>query len=163
MKIWWILPLAGILTYCIGADRLQGQPEWYTMLPDCPCRNPDEKGVHLNDGWAIDKGEIAVYHPGAEICFRSYPFVKTAAGKSGQQCCYDAGGDLIRSGISAGTPDKVSTCAGEDSKGVMKLRVAGIAGHFFEDVRPWKKAGTPENAWKSYNTLWIPNQGQGCR
>ena len=65
-------------------------------LPDCPCRDPDEHSVRLNDGWAVDKGNIDLYHPGARICFRSYPAVKTSAGLSGQQCCYDSDGSVLR-------------------------------------------------------------------
>lgn len=157
----WLLSslLIGLMTSVVSSTQ---EPGWSTSLPDCPCRNPDEQGITMNDGWARDKGDIGYYHPGAQICFRSYPYTLTSAGKSCQQCCYNAKGLLIKKGSGAGTPDKVSTCAGEDKWGDMITRYAGLAGHYWKDVRPWKQAGAPENAWKRYNVYWIPNPGKNC-
>ncbi|WP_428661981.1 hypothetical protein [Runella sp.] len=159
---WTVLMLIIGLSNSSGNLKSQVKIIWYEDLPDCPCKNPDFYEVKLNDGWAKDKGDIKKYHKGATECFRSYPFTKTSIGNSGQQCCFDIQGNLIKSGAGAGTPDKVSTCNGEDKNGQMKLRLLGIYGHYFKDVTPWNKAGNAEDAWKSYNTQWVPNQGLNC-
>ncbi|MCC6410694.1 MAG: hypothetical protein IT270_03490 [Saprospiraceae bacterium] len=135
---------------------------WYEKLPPCPCENPDKNGVLINDGWAADKGEINKYHKGAVYCFRSYPYVKTEAGKSGQPCCYDAEGKLITGGSGAGTPDKISTCSGEKPDGTMLVRESGLWGHYFKDVKPWNNAGGEKDGWKVYNKLWVPNNANNC-
>lgn len=136
---------------------------WQTKLPDCPCMAPDKEETVLNDGWAKDKGDINKYHKGASSSYRSYPPVKTEFGKSGQQCCYDENGRLITSGSGAGTPDKISTCRGENKKGTMKLRLAGIAGHIKKDVKPWNKLiKENSNGWATYNKEWVPNNGKNC-
>jgi AMOP domain len=137
--------------------------KWYDTLPSCPCENPDKNGVQLNDGWAKDKGEIEKYHSGATECFRSYPVILTDEGASGQQCCYDSAGYLITDGSGAGTPDKESTCAGENKKGIMTMRIAGLFRHYRKDVVPWDEMGGKDSGWKKYNLLWVPNQGQGCK
>jgi hypothetical protein len=135
---------------------------WYESLPNCPCENPDKKGVKINDGWAKDKGDLFKYHRGATECFRSYPAVETAEGASGQQCCYDEKGKLITGGCGAGTPDKISTCDGEDENGVMKTRISGLLGHYNKDVKPWDKFGGIDSGWVKYNLLWKPNNGNNC-
>ncbi len=140
------------------------QPQWYEQLPDCPCKDPDYNGIQLNDGWAKDRGDLNKYHKGAASSYRSYPPVITEAGKSCQQCCYDANGDLITSGSGAGTPDKVSTCSGENEKGEMTLRWVGLAGHYFKDVKPWQRYMKADSAgWQVYNRYWIPNTGKACK
>ncbi|QDK77743.1 hypothetical protein EXU85_03680 [Spirosoma sp. KCTC 42546] len=136
---------------------------WYNYLPNCPCKNPDSTGVYVNDGWAKDKGNITKYHRGAAECFRSYPPIETSEGKSGQQCCYDKSNNLITEGSGAGTPDKESTCSGENSKGVMITRLIGIIGHYRKDVKPWDDMGGENNGWVKYNQLWKPNQGKNCK
>jgi hypothetical protein len=88
--------------------------------------------------------------------------VKTGEGKSGQQCCYDTNGKLIKDGSGAGTPDKVSTCKGENPDGTMKVRSSGLWGHYFRDVRPWVKLGGENNGWIEYNKIWVPNKGNNC-
>jgi AMOP domain len=135
---------------------------WLSSLPPCPCENPDWNGVKLNDGWARDKGDIGKYHKGSSACFRSYPAIETSEGQSGQQCCYDENGKLITSGSGAGTPDKVSTCDGEDNSGIMSTRWAGVAGHLKKDVRPWEDFGGENNGWVQYNKIWKPNNSGMC-
>jgi len=148
---------------CSGpGNAIAPEQTWYGALPACPCENPDRDGIKPNDGWAKDKGDIATYHTGATECFRSYPPVATREGASGQQCCYDAQGRLITCGSGAGTPDKISTCDGEDENGAMTIRVGGLFGHLNKDVSPWKKMGGQNDAWKSYNLLWPPNNGNRC-
>jgi hypothetical protein len=137
---------------------------WYELLPDCPCRNPDFQGVKLGDGWAKDKGNLHKYHLGAAASFRSYPAVRTKWGYSCQQCCYDTAGNLITSGRGAGTPDKISACKGENGEGKMTVRFFGLIGHYFKDVRPWTKLMRTDSTtgWQKYNSLWLPNAGKGC-
>jgi len=135
---------------------------WYDKLPNCPCENPDKNGVKLNDSWAKDEGDIAKYHRGATMCFRSYPAIETSEGTSGQQCCYDAEGHLITEGSGAGTPDKVSTCRGEDEQGVMMTKISSVLGHYSKDVKPWDKFGGIDSGWVQYNQLWRPNNGLKC-
>jgi AMOP domain len=135
---------------------------WYTKLPACPCENPDKNGVVLNDGWARDGTNLDKYHNGAAASYRSYPYVKTSEGKSGQQCCYDKDGKLIKSGSGAGTPDKVATCRGEKSNGKMKVTSFAVIGHYFRDVKPWDRLGGRDSGWVRYNKLWVPDQGIGC-
>jgi hypothetical protein len=134
---------------------------WYAKLPTCPCRNPDLEGIKLNDGWAKDKGNLSKYHKGATASYRSYPFIKTSAGNSCQQCCYDVNGNLITAGRAVGTPDKTSACSSEDKNGVMKVRFFGLIGHYFRDVRPWQKLMKKDSSgWQSYNISWLPSQGK---
>lgn len=135
---------------------------WYQSLPDCRCNNPDKNGIKLQDGWSKDIGNIKEFHKGAKECFRSYPAIKTPEGKSGQQCCYNTEGKLISCGSGAGTPDKVSTCNGEDNNGVMTVRYSTLIGHYLKDVLPFKKAGSTNNAWKKYNQEWVPSKGKNC-
>lgn len=138
--------------------------QWYELLPDCPCIDPDINGVVLNDGWAKDKGNVSKYHKGAKTSYRSYPPVKTQEGWSGQQCCYDFNGKLIVYEQGAGTPDKSSTCSGETNDGFMRLRYVGIVKHYWKDVLPWLKLmkADKENGWKIYNKEWQPSKGINC-
>lgn len=55
--------------------------------------------------WTKPKRIKTYFHPRAAFEMRSYP----VAGGHGHQACYDANGILIRSGVSAGTADFVST------------------------------------------------------
>ncbi len=135
---------------------------WYERLPACPCENPDKNGIVVNDGWAKDVGNIKKYHAGASESFRSYPAIKTSEGLSGQQCCYGADGRLITGGSAAGTPDKVSTCKGEDTKGMMDTDYGSLWGHYVKDVRPWDRFGGEKGGWVQYNQLWPPNNKNGC-
>ena len=160
MKAALLLFTLYLIVYAVDGDSdTKLDDNWFKTLPTCPCFNPDRNQIILADGWAKDKGNLSTYHKGAAECFRSYPYLKTAAGNSCQQCCYNKAGELIKAGPGAGTPDKVSTCAGEDDSGNMKIRFFSLMNHYFKDVQPWKKAGTPENAWKIYNQYWVPNQG----
>jgi hypothetical protein len=141
----------------------QDETPWYTTLPACPCKDPDFNGVKIGDGWAKDKGDFQRYHQGAASSYRSYPSVKTSEGRSAQQCCYDEKGNLITMGRGAGTPDKVSVCKGEDKDGNMKLRLTGAVGHYYKDVKPWKKLmKTDSTGWQKYNAEWMPDNSNKC-
>lgn len=144
-------------------DNVKEKEElWYNKLPDCPCSNPDKIQTVTNDGWAIDLSNIEKYHPGAKICYRSYPMIKTSVGYSSQQCCYYKNDRLITWGPGAGTPDKVSTLLGEDDNGKMKIRYIGLWGHWVKDVYPWLNLKKQKDGWKFYNTQFPPNQGSNC-
>jgi len=145
----------GLLLLIAGTFfKVVGQTSWQENLPECPCVQPSIEIT--DDGWAVDKGNISYYHPGSEICFRSYPVTLTEEGKSGQQCCYYKE-KLITSGSAAGTPDKSATCKGETQEGLMKVRWFGVWGHIRKDVKPWKEKG-----WEEYNQIWKPNKGADC-
>lgn len=160
-----LLLLASLHCKCNSAKKSNGDTieVWYNKLPACPCENPDKNGVNLNDGWAKDRGDIGKYHKGANECFRSYPAVSTSEGESGQQCCYDSNGKLIAEGRSAGTPDKESTCDGEDAEGVMTVRYRGLLGHYKKDVKPWEEMGGVDSGWVKYNLLWKPDNRNKCK
>jgi AMOP domain len=150
--------------YCVNTKTKKGviAQQWLEQLPDCPCQNPDWNGVKTGDGWAKDQGDITTYHRGADVCYRSYPGVNTAEGYSGQQCCYDKLGNLITTGRAAGTPDKETTCSGENKDGVMTVRLLGIMGHLRKDVSPWKEMGGVDSGWIKYNLHWVPNNSNKC-
>ncbi len=135
---------------------------WHEQLPACPCENPDKNGIVVNDSWAKDVGNIGKYHAGSTECFRSYPPIQTSEGVSGQQCCYDENGKLITGGSAAGTPDKTSTCKGEDAQGVMTTDYGILLGHYTNDVRPWDRFGGVDSGWVQYNKFWVPNNKNGC-
>lgn len=133
-----------------------GGVTWTGEVPRCPCRQPPVDRV--GDGWAVDRPSSLTRHPGASVCFRSYPPVRTAEGLSGQQCCYDTLGTLIIAGPGAGTPDRASSCGGELRDGVMKVRLAGFLAHVVKDVRPWSRNMT----WRRIHRAWPPDNRNRC-
>ncbi|MBL7829225.1 MAG: hypothetical protein JNJ57_21500 [Saprospiraceae bacterium] len=151
-----------LMTLACGRNR-SNAITWHQKLTPCPCENPDWDSVRVGDGWARDLGNIAKYHAGSTACFRSYPSVSTSEGRSGQQCCYDAQGKLILCGSGAGTPDMISTCNGEDGRGIMRTKYSALFGHWRKDVRPWEAAGGRDSGWVKYNLIHPPNTGDGCR
>ena len=77
---------------------------WAQNLPNCPCNIPIEPSGCPNptgagDGWSSPE---RTGHKGGSWEIRSMP---NAAG-AGQQCVYDAAGNLINKGSGAGTPDR---------------------------------------------------------
>jgi len=158
----WVMAgclFAGIAGGSVEAeDPITGsRPAWTVGLPACPCRRPNPNLI--DDGWAVDPDQSTKkYHPGATICHRSYPPVKTDVGRSGQQCCYDVAGALIVSGSAAGTPDKATSARGERKNGRVKVRIRGLIAHILKDVRPFKKRGS----WKIYIEDWPPDNANGC-
>lgn len=87
---------------------------WQESLPDCPCSidvsDPENPSMKCNwdDTWKEPEkgGHWKPYHPNATYQVRSK--VQRGSDGSGQQCTYDAGGNLITSGPSAGTPDSTT-------------------------------------------------------
>ena len=95
---------------------------WLAGLPSCPCTLKKAKDDSRQDGYwpspAIGLKPIPRYkkvyfcyggslasdfHPGATHCCKSKQ--KNSHG-AGQQCCYDAAGNLITSGAGAGSADR---------------------------------------------------------
>lgn len=84
---------------------------WYNSLPLCPCTYNDaiSRGKTTSP---YPKGEwkefkvLQTFHYGASKEVRWTP--DEFFGKPGQQCTYDDKGNLITSGIAAGSPDKQS-------------------------------------------------------
>jgi RHS repeat-associated protein len=70
----------------------------------CPSTEPPNTP---GDGWCNDPVSPPL-HPPASTCYRGY-----YGPNWGQQCCYDAGGNLIDSGPGAGTKDLFPPAAGE--------------------------------------------------
>lgn len=145
------LLISFIVLFCTVVIRTQTSATWQEDLPSCPCNNPDKKGAVIGDGWARDMGSIEHFHPGAKVCFRSCPAMKTEVGRSSQQCCYNAAGKLIPCGPGAGTPDKASTCAGEDESGIMTVRYSVLMGRILFDVLPFEYYRLTTGGWRSYN------------
>ena len=103
--------------YCAcWADRQADNQSWLDRLPDCPCeltrdvhgrlRAPEPvASQHSPTGifrWMPPRRPSQRTHPGAAWHIRSSPSVDRA----GQQCCYDERGELITTGLAAGTPDR---------------------------------------------------------
>ncbi len=116
---------------------------WYAVLPDCPC---NAAAAEVSPTWEQGPEACAAFfHPGAALGFRSAQTYESLPGTAhGQQCCYDAKGQLINQGPGAGTPDVWSP-------------VSHVLEHQVEDVLPWLNLG-----WQVYNLAWVPNQGQAC-
>lgn len=160
----------------IQKNSAVSEEKWYKLLPACPCENPDQFSIKLNDGWAKEKSksemgflqkffagkkDFTFFHPGAVASFRSYPYTLTRIDgkkfKSGQQCAYDKNGKLISVGPAAGTPDKFSPAMGENKKGLLKVNIFLVSKHIKYDARPWKKLNSQE-----YSTHWPPDKGMNC-
>jgi len=121
----------------------------------------EAKPVDCDNGkWSSLTPADQNYHPGAAWCMRS-----NTNTTSGQQCCYDADGELIKKGIAAGTPDRKAPDRGKQtgSKFVGVLAgsiLGGIPGaiggyyansginaleHLYHDVFPFWAAGALDN------------------
>jgi len=147
---------AGCASFRPPCPPPEGEVPWTVEIPGCPCLQPPVDRV--GDGWAVDRPSSLTRHPGAAICFRSYPPVRTVEGLSGQQCCYDGAGFLLVAGPGAGTPDRASSCGGERRDGVMRVRLAGFVAHVVKDVRPWSHTMT----WDRIHRSWPPDNRNGC-
>lgn len=131
---------------------------WYEDLPACPCsyeeakeikRSPDTTGKWLICGAASED-----YHYGAFYEVRWAPKEK---GKPGQQCTYDKYGQLITSGIAAGSPDKISPRAcGFGVAGLLNIRY--VLQHMKADVKTWEKLPCT-----NYLKEWPSNNGYSCQ
>ncbi len=148
-----VMIIAGCQTLRLPRANENGSG-WTVDLPPCPCVQPDPRAV--GDGWAVDR-TFRSEHPGAAVCFRSYPAVRTSEGWSGQQCCYSISGRLITVGPGAGTPDRSSSCSGESATGRMRVSPQGLISHLLRDVRFWRRM-----PWQVYQSYWTPDAGRAC-
>lgn len=137
---------------------------WYEKLPDCPCslseipENNQTPG--FNGEWIICNEASQIYHLGARSEIRWIP---NQVGNSGQQCTYDATGNLITSGIAAGSPDLVSpgSCGSNDFINQLAAdNLCEFSAHCLSDVKPWQKNNNETLPCTSYLKLWPANQGE---
>ncbi len=124
---------------------------WYEELPDCPCslsEIPENNQTPGFDGRWSDSFCYQIftdtYHYGAETEIRWIPTTQGA----GQQCTYDSNGNLITSGIAAGSPDRRSPggCFPNPE-------------HTSLDVKPWESNNDSTIACIEYLKRWPSNQG----
>ncbi len=135
-------------------------PGWLSVLPACPCTDADAKADPST--WTGPGGCPPKYHPGAVTGYRSVKSYQSIPGTNhGQQCCYDAKGNLITEGAAAGTPDitQAPEGAGATLEGVTSDLPGplSVATHFSTDVLPFDMLG-----WEIYNRYWKPNNANGC-
>ena len=116
------------------------------------------------------------YHPGASYAFRSHSsrvgYFKLKSGKvirPGQQCTYNAQGQLITDGPGAGTPDAYSSEVTTNFKGSRIGRIITDESHTIWDTKPFdamtnnrEDGWENKNGWKEYHRTWTPNTGNGC-
>ena len=151
-------------------------PTWDDKLPACPC-SPwatrtfcdasggfyQVKDEYIPDGWEDDlgcrgftgmvcnwaQGLRPSTHPGAARCIRS----NFTTGQPSQQCCYDSRGNLITTGVGAGSPDR------------------NFPNHQRSDIDPWICAaeldGNPEEIkdgphMREYLARRPANNSNGC-
>lgn len=138
----------------IGQSKPPRQKPWYDTLPPCPCtyKAAQDSAKRKGSGWMDCGGASQTYHYGATSEVRW-------AGKNGgpgQQCTYDSSGNLITSGLAAGSPDRVSPQACGAS-GTTPWTLSSTASHFVEDVHPWKI----DPCW-TYLQHWPANNGNNC-
>lgn len=140
--------------FCKCWGCAQGDPGWLDNLPDCPCQITVNNGNPVNpdpDVWE-NPSPPSCCHPGAAWCMRGCPSVD---GDPGQQCCYDANGQLITEGEGGGTPDIVAPC------NWLGIPWWDAWNHLYEDVHPYnycKSAGMLD----CYLKRRPPNNGNGC-
>jgi RHS repeat-associated protein len=136
--------------------RLEEQDQgWRNNIADCPdeiCISNGEP-VDCNNGqWESIIEASQRYHPNATWTMRS----NTYQGP-GQQCNYDSKGDLITSGLEAGTPDRQAP----------SILNSVYLGHYRHDVAPFNRAwaldgGPPAGKnLKAYLEVRPPSQGGG--
>ncbi|HYC40453.1 MAG TPA: hypothetical protein VEB63_08180 [Chitinophagaceae bacterium] len=140
----------------IGQSKPPKQPPWYDKLPDCPCtyKEAQTKAKQSGSGW-MDCGKAnQTYHYGATTEVRWKP---NKPGQPGQQCTYDAEGNLITSGVGAGSPDKVSPQGCGPQDGIQYGEVRNFLGHNAQDMQTWENLP----CWQ-YLRDWPANNGNKC-
>jgi RHS repeat-associated protein len=125
----WRRPLGeGNCSPCNTYQWCEAPPKpWWYDLPRCPRVKP----ARTNSAWCSEGANS--YHPGAAVCYRQ----TGRGGQAGQQCCYDASGNLITEGPGAGTPDMASPGGSADSDGDCSYGLGNawdIFLHFVRDV-----------------------------
>jgi len=114
-------------------------PATFDGLPDCPCKFDEDLKDEGDGTWSANFNSNW-FHPGASKEMRWTPL----NGGPGQQCTYDAEGNLITGGLAAGTPDKHSPSS-------------NILGHTAHDVAPLFAYSC-----KQYFSVFPPNNGKKC-
>ncbi len=133
----------------------QTDSSWLATIPDCPDKICVVKGMpkdYDNGQWESIGNADQKYHKGAKWCMRSTPSSRGAA----QQCCYNKDGELIKSGLGAGTPDRQAAAIKNDF----------FRNHYKNDVVPFKTAykldGKTEGTnVRAYLRVRPPSQGDG--
>ncbi len=126
------------------AAKEQQDQSWLDALPSCPCTLMD-----IPPGEFTEPAPPSCCHPGAAKCIRS-TIASESDCPSGQQCCYDAKGNLITDGDGAGTPDKTAPNGPICTKK-----------HYDDDVKPytWCRDGSELD---TYRKARPPNNGNKC-
>ncbi|XP_065911625.1 protein mesh-like isoform X3 [Dysidea avara] len=111
VKLWSeVLYISGsnsLLKYCANWYRDQpdeiGQ-EIVQRLPSCPLSIEQAKVDNKFEEEDLSASFSNTFHPGVSSCFRQIVFTSDNEG-SGQQCCYDDGGELVVGPPGGGTVD----------------------------------------------------------
>lgn len=128
-KIVNIIEFSKCMCCCWAAGQKTMPDGWRDSLPPCPCTVPigsddPPSEVPGANGTVFELSRIgrfvAPFHPGATWELRQ----KVKGDGPGQQCTYDAAGNLITGGAAAGTPDISSP--------------TGTSGGAFDYHTPWK-------------------------
>lgn len=131
-----------------------GDTAWIAKIPKCPdsiCLVNGKPQDCTNGEWNGLSEASQEFHPGAQWCMRSKSYDGHA-----QQCCFDKSGNLIKSGLGAGTPDRE---AASFWNGIW-------ISHYRHDVRPYNWADEFDGGklgpyLKKYLEVRPPSQGGG--
>jgi|GEM_PF-2411703 len=139
----------------IGQSKPPKDKPWYEDLPPCPCtyKEAQDSAKRKGSGWSDCGPANQTYHYGAVNEVRWTP---DKVGKPGQQCTYDAKGNLITSGIAAGSPDKTSP-QGCGTKGMGLNTALSFPGHLIKDMITFSSLP----CWQ-YLKEWPANNANNC-
>jgi hypothetical protein len=140
----------------IGVSRDPKPKPWYDKLPPCPCTYTEAQKLAKQNGsgWMDCGAANQTYHYGASTEVRWKP---SKHGQPGQQCTYDANGNLITSGIAAGSPDIVSPQGCGPQDGISYGEIRNFPGHNWNDMRTWENMP----CWQ-YLQDWPANNANNC-
>jgi RHS repeat-associated protein len=97
-------------------------------------RTPTGSWYDSGTTWCSEGASAA--HPGATECFREI-VPRDSSSLAGAQCCYDRAGNLITTGVGAGTLDFVAPAVEAEPNGQCINAPDRVFGHFNVDVVPW--------------------------
>ena len=126
-----------------------GPPPLRDRVIPCPCTVHELHGIVAlrteDPSWSVSR-----YHPGATSCSRICRPSKDCY--AGNQCCYDANGNLITHGAGAGTPDLFSVACD----------VRLWSEHVLHDVAPYEGCMSIPK-WREYHRKgWAPVSDPSC-